>query len=243
MINNVLIICIHILLLLCVIIWIIKHNVYNQHQYLHFQKELLKEYELALNQITNQLHDDILPLTYEMSRLLNHYKNQIEAAAFNDVRQMNFRIFEQIGNIAKTNQDNFYYQYGFITALKIWCNNTQNTTGMIMQLSILEDNSLIIDKERGLMLFRIIQEVYRNIRKHTDATIVNFNIDASNPYLSVSISDNHHKKLKVMPCNGMGMKNLATRAKLLHAKFNYNYEQQTFFNIQVPYASIYTTGT
>ena len=71
-----------------------------------------------------------------------------------------------------------------------------------------------------LMMFRIIQEQTNNILKHANAKIVNIQLLTKNGFIKLSIHDNGQGFDTNAKKNGIGLNNIAARAKLHNGMVN-----------------------
>jgi signal transduction histidine kinase len=87
--------------------------------------------------------------------------------------------------------------------------------------NLLPDDGQELDRSIQLVIFRMYQEITKNILKHAEATLVKFQIEKKEDHLLVLISDNgkgfdqeNNKQDKLN--TGIGMKSLQARAALLN---------------------------
>ncbi len=91
-----------------------------------------------------------------------------------------------------------------------------------------EGTAYRLDKQKELILFRIVQEVFNNIVKHSEAKNIFALICYSEAFLELKITDDG-KGVNLQPLNeetnntfGLGIRNMHSRAKLIGAEFNMN---------------------
>ncbi len=95
-----------------------------------------------------------------------------------------------------------------------------NKSGQIVVDCYTSGSPCRFDNKRELAVFRITQEVINNSIKHAEAEQISINIRFSDENLAILISDNGKgfvldDKLKT----GLGLKNLESRANIVHAAF------------------------
>ena len=100
-------------------------------------------------------------------------------------------------------------------------------TGTIETSMIVEGSMFRLEKQKELILFRIVQETFNNILKHAGAKTINVNINYGNAFTLVIKDDG--KGVNLDPLNegknnnfGLGIRNMHSRAKLIGAEFNMN---------------------
>ena len=100
-------------------------------------------------------------------------------------------------------------------------------TGTVETSMIVEGAMFRLEKQKELILFRIVQETFNNILKHAGAKTINVNINYGNAFTLVIKDDG--KGVNLDPLNegknnnfGLGIRNMHSRAKLIGAEFNMN---------------------
>jgi two-component system, NarL family, sensor kinase len=101
----------------------------------------------------------------------------------------------------------------------------QKTGSIETELSI-EGKTVRLDKQKELILFRIVQESIHNIIKHAEAKKISASIHFNNEAVDILIKDNG-KGFDLSPLNdegnqsfGLGLRNMNSRAKLIGAVFS-----------------------
>ncbi|MFZ5948798.1 MAG: sensor histidine kinase [Stygiobacter sp.] len=81
-------------------------------------------------------------------------------------------------------------------------------------------NEINLDKERAIIIFRIIQELLLNITKHSKATVINFEFNIENSFIKIHVEDNGigFEQEEIHKPNSMGLINIFESIKLLDAK-------------------------
>jgi signal transduction histidine kinase len=100
-------------------------------------------------------------------------------------------------------------------------------TGFLTELNV-EGNSIRLEPQKELILFRIIQEILNNIMKHSEATAIETNVVYAINEIKIVVKDNG-KGFDLVPVNensnstfGLGIRNMHNRAKLIGADFSMN---------------------
>ena len=100
-------------------------------------------------------------------------------------------------------------------------------TGTVETSMIVEGAMFRLEKQKELILFRIVQETFNNILKHAGAKTINVNINYGNAFTLVIKDDG--KGVNLDPLHegknnnfGLGIRNMHSRAKLIGAEFNMN---------------------
>jgi two-component system NarL family sensor kinase len=98
-------------------------------------------------------------------------------------------------------------------------------TGTVAAKLVVEGTVTRLDKQKELILFRIVQEAFHNIIKHAEATGLQVIISYDPAKLELYIDDNG-KGVDLTPFQeennpnfGLGIRNMRSRAKLIGADF------------------------
>jgi signal transduction histidine kinase len=101
-------------------------------------------------------------------------------------------------------------------------------TGTVETSMIVEGSLFRLEKQKELILFRIVQETFNNILKHAGAKNINVNINYSTTGFTLRIKDDG-KGVNLQPLTdrennnfGLGIRNMHNRAKLIGAEFKMN---------------------
>lgn len=215
----------------------------------HRQKRLLMEmlvveHEDATNYLVDELHEDVIPKILSLQQKINELQQQYIDINFYTVSKSLEHIFRKVAHFNHIQLGDYIISLGVSDSLRAWQSmitsehnvtiNLQNDTKYVTQL----------DRSRSLMLYRIVQEAFRNIRKYTDATIIDIKLTDDKHVLRLDISDNHQQKKEVTSKSGLGILRMERRAQLMHAHtFRYTYETHTILELEIPYVLPKTTIT
>lgn len=112
-------------------------------------------------------------------------------------------------------------ELGLVPALQRYIENFQRDTDITVDFVILSQVNLE-DSIKSLSIFRIVQEVLNNIRKHACASFVRIRIDMNRSNISISIVDNgvgfdvEGVKVHDKETGGFGLINIKERVELLN---------------------------
>jgi two-component system, NarL family, sensor kinase len=116
-------------------------------------------------------------------------------------------------------------KFGFLNAIKELCERFQATSKIEIKFSE-PDEFPTIDKQRQLMLFRIVQELLNNAIKHANANAIHVTIQNENG-INVTVEDDGvgfdpvHEMKDNQNGKGLGLFNIENRARLLGGKLEY----------------------
>ncbi len=131
-------------------------------------------------------------------------------------------IEKEIRDVAHDlNQETIYDSDGFERVLKDFTKDQNKTNSTVFELEINQDiNWNTISNSKKMNLYRIIQEACYNINKHAKAqkTTINFLMDGKNVCLLITDDGIGFKSAETE--NGIGLKNMKHRVKMMKGKFS-----------------------
>ena len=111
---------------------------------------------------------------------------------------------------------------GLEAAIKNYCNSISVTAKLPIAFESIYQQPAGLNGEQAFHIFRIVQELIQNVIKHAKATEAVVQLSYNNRILSVTVEDNgvgfdihktkHHE--------GIGLKNVESRVKMLHGKID-----------------------
>jgi signal transduction histidine kinase len=178
--------------------------------------------EQTLQNISREIHDNIsLSLTLvklQLNTLDINNKNGTVQTVSSSVDLLTKSIHD-LSDLSKSMNADIIAQEGLIDALK-------NETARISKSGLLEinveinGNTVFLDAQKELIIFRIIQEAFNNIIKHASARKVNLDLYYYTNQMEITIKDDgkgfdaQHISTK----SGAGISNMKTRAKVFNGE-------------------------
>lgn len=196
---------------------------------LKYEKDLLKTQleiqEHTLKKISQEIHDNI-SLSLTLAKL---HLNTINMNLFTEKRALIDSSIDLISkslidlnDLSKSLDGQIIEKYGLLHALEQEIENIKKTGKLEIKLDIIGE-PIYLDHQKELMIFRIIQECFNNILKHSDAHTIDLELNYGVEHLTLSIADDG-KGFDVTNTknsrNGKlssGLKNIEHRAQLIEA--------------------------
>ncbi|ACU07771.1 Sensory transduction histidine kinase [Flavobacteriaceae bacterium 3519-10] len=193
-----------------------------------FEQELARSQEELQNQtlkyIGQELHDD-LGQKLSVARLMT---NKIAYAPESDHTQIAEEInllvgecLQDIRNLSKSfigqNNDGF----NFIESLEREVYRMKRLALLEVDYKINQQN-LKFNAEHGLILFRIIQECITNVIKHSRSKSIQLVVEDHPRYTKFRIKDAGVGFKSARHTDGIGLKNMISRAKIINAELKIN---------------------
>lgn len=203
-----------------------------------FQKDILHSYidtqEIERKRIAADLHDNVGAALAAVKMMINRIKpkEDIEKELLVECK----RIIQDTANSTREISHNLLppslETLGIIKVLERMAKNI-NSDHIKMILTV--DKSLELKKSTELNLFRIVQEMMNNTLKYAKASEILVTITDDNENIAFSYSDNGIG-FSTENSNGLGFKNIQTRAEMMHAKHKFFSEknQKNGIHILIP---------
>lgn len=191
--------------------------------------------ENTFQHISKEIHDNIsLSLTLAKLNLNTLSWNEKEKA----IVQVNSSIdlisqsISNLSDISKSLNSDLISSQGLITAVKNEINRIRET-GLFSVDMIITGEPVYMDVKKELIIFRIIQESFNNIIKHSGANLVSLTLDYSANQLQLTISDNGKGFISSdhTASGKAGLKNIETRTGMLGGKMQMASEENKGTNL------------
>lgn len=197
---------------------------------LDFEKNLLKTQveiqEQTFQHISREIHDNI-------NHSLTLTKLNLVTLNWNNIRETRECVDSSINILGSTISDlnslsksintELIKEQGLIKALSNEVNRLKSMAHLNVNYAV-KGEAIFMDSEKELVIFRIIQEAFNNIIKHSKATEIRLELDYGNQYLNLIVQDNGigFNKNEIWSnrrAQHAGLKNMQTRAKLFGGSF------------------------
>lgn len=199
---------------------------------LHTQLEIQEQ---TLDHVSREIHDNI-GQTLSLTRLqINSMEadDEIEIAD-----ELIGKAIADLRTLSHNLNTNHIKEIGFTESIKSLLNQFERA-GKFKVNVINKGQDLEIADDRGLIVFRVIQEILNNITKHANADTINVFIDQQKDDTLIRIEDNGRGfDLQGKEAKGIGLKNMADRIRIIGGKLSINSEinKGTSIEISLPNA-------
>jgi two-component system NarL family sensor kinase len=192
---------------------------------LHSQLEIQEQ---TLKNISQEIHDNIgqsLSLAkLTLNTMLPVTDKYLEEKIVNS-KQMVGKAIADLRDLSRSLDTDYVKEMGLQRAIEYELEMMHKTGAMRTALEV-EGSVIRFDKQKELILFRIIQETFNNIIKHADATDLEVTVYYRPYEMELIIADNG-KGVDLTPLTegnnssfGLGIRNMHNRAKLIGADFS-----------------------
>lgn len=199
-----------------------------------FQQEMLKAQlemkEKTLQFIAQEIHDGVgqilslakLNLNTIQLEDTNPFKEKIS-----DTKDLLKRAIQDLRHMSKSLNSDFLSNQQLTESIRMELDQIRRTGYYTTNMEVKGDERNI-DPEKGLIVFRIVQENFNNIIKHAHANNISVVLNYEPRYLNMTIKDNGTGfKLSSINKNGgkdkgTGIGNMYRRARMVGAEFSIN---------------------
>jgi len=214
------------------------------HENLKFYlKQVTIAQEEERKRIARELHDDTLQTLHFLSRGINNFvlKNpDLNTLTYDFLENTRVELDQAAKNLQSFSQAlrlSILDDLGLIPALRHLTRDLSQA-GIKVELAM-HGYEKRLASETETMLFRIVQEYFNNIRKHSQASEVILSIDFTKSKLKISVQDNGcgfepQERLDEIPRDGkLGLAGIAERVRLLGGILSINSQKNKETSLSV----------
>jgi PAS domain S-box-containing protein len=218
-----------------------------RHSLLKLEQEKIKMISVLKGQeeerrlISMELHDGVgqmlIALNFKMSKLSSKLLSEIPAHVsilIHEIEKMQKNVYQEVRRISENLMPQFLNDFPLEQALEQLLTQTFGGSGILVESEILLPGHRL-EKSIEIALFRMTQEIFSNILKHSRATqvFIRIKIKKDTLYLLVkdngvgfNMSDGSHQK-------GKGLNNIRQRVSLLNGSFDVASHSGEGFHLQI----------
>lgn len=197
----------------------------------NYQKTLLQSQleiqEQTLKNISQEIHDNIgqaLSLAkLNMNTMLPVSDDRLYQKIINS-KELISKAISDLRDLSRSLDTDYVKEMGLQRAIEYELEIMQKTETIETNIQV-EGTVVRLDKQKELILFRIIQETFHNIIKHAEAKLLLVDVLYEQDQLTLKIVDDG-KGMDINPAmreseqkTGLGLRNMKNRAKLIGADF------------------------
>ncbi len=179
-----------------------------------FSRRLIESQESERKRIAGELHDglgqNLLIIKNKLLVALSSKKTDGESHHIEEASDVVSSTIEEVRSISHNLRPHQLDQLGITKTLRSIVRQAKESTPIEFSTEI-QDIDGALSSEEEINLFRIVQEAFNNIIKHSGATKVNINIFQNENSITVKISDNGKG---ISSSAGFGISGMHERAKM-----------------------------
>lgn len=178
-----------------------------------FARDLIKNVEEERKRISNELHDSV---GQQLILLKNQAKMEGKQAIVDTVAS----TLEEVRSITRDLHPAILDRLGLKAALEEMIRKLDENTDIFFSTELIEIDNLFSPDDQ-LNVYRIVQEAFNNVLKHSNATSAKLSIDYKENNVIVTIQDNGHgfkPEVEVKRRDSLGLKTIQERITMLNGK-------------------------
>lgn len=193
-----------------------------------FTRRLIENQESERKRIASELHDglgqNLLIIKNKLLLALQSLSHEQQSSLHvEDASQIASETINEVRSISHNLRPHQLDQLGITKTLRSIVRQAKESTRMEFTANI-QDIDNVLPPEQEISLFRIMQEAFNNIIKHSGATRVMVTVLRNDPMISVSISDNgigydSETLQSTSSAMGFGISGMKERAKMFGWEF------------------------
>lgn len=181
--------------------------------------------ENTFQHISREIHDNInLSLTLAKLQLntLDWHEREKNICQVNSSIELISQAIDNLSDISKSLNSDIIGSQGLITAIENEISKIKETGLFTISLQV-TGNAVYMDIQKELIIFRILQEAFNNILKHSNASDARVVLHYNEAGLDISIRDNGKGFIlpdfaEINKSGRAGLKNMETRSKAIEGK-------------------------
>jgi len=184
--------------------------------------------EQTLKNISQEIHDNIgqaLSLAKLNLNTIPATNDEVLQQKILNSKELVSKAIVDLRDLSRSLDTDYVQEMGLQRAIEYELEMIKKT-GTVETSMIVEGYLFRLEKQKELILFRIVQESFNNILKHAGGKNINVNINYSATGFTLIIKDDG-KGVRLQPLSegennnfGLGIRNMHSRAKLIGADFN-----------------------
>jgi len=217
-----------------------------QHRYRKLQKEKLnaeiQAAEIERNELATQLHNDIAPYLSSIRMRLQLLDEDTSGTIAENITALDACI-QKIRHISKQLSPLTTFDLSFKEALEHYSADLK--TAGLLQIHIIEKNTITVTSETNSQVYRILQEIIANTLKHANATTLTLELSSDNDELFIRTADNgigfNLHTVRKSTKRGLGLLSIYSRVDYLNGTIaidsGHKKQSGVKFNIRIPLSS------
>jgi two-component system, NarL family, sensor kinase len=210
---------------------LMKHEQEKNDLKVNFSQTLLQSQleiqEQTLKNISQEIHDNVgqvLTLA-KLNLATTVVTDGLAAENIKTTQQLIAKAINDLRDLSRSLNTDYVQEMGLVRSIEYELELLKKTGTIETALNI-QGKIVKLERQKELILFRIVQEAIHNIMKHAEAKTIEVAIQFMNETISIFVKDDG-RGFDVSPLNdegnrvfGLGLRNMHNRATLIGAKFS-----------------------
>ncbi len=157
----------------------------------HLQTIREEERMSVAREIHDELGQTLTALKFDIARLAQHPPQAYERLGekTNEILETIDRAIQTVRRISTDLRPRLLDDFGIVAAMQWQIEEFQKKTEIMCSISI-DSESIVLDKQRSISLFRILQESLTNVARHANATEVAVMLEKKDGRVVMTVKDN-----------------------------------------------------
>lgn len=189
--------------------------------------------------IAADLHDEVGPVLSTVKFRIG-YALSAEADAKDELATASHQLDElsaRMREIANNLMPSALLRKGLVGAIKEFAANAAASSGLIIEVVAAE--TLVVDEEKGINIYRVLQEIVHNSLKHSTATKIEIAINEKGNDMEILCRDNgkgFDPDKTANESRGLGLRSIQNRTSMMGSKLKMEtrIEKGTAYLITIP---------
>ncbi|MCF6213327.1 MAG: histidine kinase [Flavobacteriaceae bacterium] len=200
----------------------------------HFEEEITKSKieikEQTLENISWEIHDNVGQLLSIAKMQLNILQPSLSGSqqvALSESSELISKSLQELRSLAKSLNPEHFKSLGLLKAIKIELDRYNRMNFINAELEV-KGELIEVPLDKGIILFRILQEFFNNTMKHSKSAKLCVKLNYSKNNLLIEIQDKGvgFNLKSVDKSKGLGLQTMKDRAKLIGASFKMESQKQ-----------------
>lgn len=184
--------------------------------------------------ISRELHDGVGGALSGIKFKIEKLRTEFSTKALEDILKNIENTCKEVRSISHNLMPPNFKEVSFIVLLNNYFHKTHED-GLSVNLEIFpEDKFDGLSEEIRFHIYRIIQELYKNIVMHSKASKADFLLTLHETHLNILVEDNGIGLQNHKPSSGLGFTNIKERVELMRGSLRIDSTKGTTFNIDIP---------
>jgi signal transduction histidine kinase len=172
--------------------------------------------------LAKELHDNIGQLLSSTKMLLGITQRNLGNSpdTLTIAEETLGKAISELRSLSKSLDKEWLEQFDFIHNLEV--ESSRINDAKHLRISFTHPGKLALRPEEQIILFRIVQEAMQNAMKHADPDHIQIHLTVAEEKMRIIVIDNGHGFNETHQKEGMGIRNMKHRTKLLGGKINWN---------------------
>lgn len=206
-------------------------------------ESLIEGEEKERKRLAQDLHDgingDLSVIKYKLTDIDIENQTEEEAAGFKEAINMLDNAIEQVRNISHNLAPPSLQNFSLTEALFQFCQNMASSSGIDIKFQSF-GTPIKLGSDYETAIYRMVQELINNIVKHAEATEALVQLNHHIDILDITIEDNGKGYDTALGHEGIGLKNIQSRAAFLHSEVQVDSSDEgTAVQIQIDLKTLY----